>query len=112
MVVDSVGATWITISWDSGSVDEGITGYIVTAAVESGDVSVTVDGSETSANVTGLQPETEYTLTVISVRDGEESLPSDPILGKTLGIQIIGTLSLTIVLHMFLFSFSPSCTSK
>ena len=110
MVVDSVGATWITISWDSGSVDEGITGYIVTAAVESGDVSVTVDGSETSANVTGLQPETEYTLTVISVRDGEESLPSDPILGKTLGIQI-GTI-IDHILHMFLFSFSPSCTSK
>ena len=84
MVVDSVGATWISISWDSGSVDKGITGYIVTAAVESGDVSVTVDGSETSANVTGLQPETEYTLTVISVRDGEESPPSDAISVTTL----------------------------
>ena len=49
-----------TVPWDY---------YYVTAASKGGNVSVTVSGSETEVNVTGLQPGTEYTLTVVSVSD-------------------------------------------
>ena len=92
MVSEEVGVTWISISWDSPSVDINIFSYIVTAASESDEVTVTVNGSETEVNVTRLQPTTEYTLTVISVSDhGEMSVPSVPLIVMTLarpGIHI------------------------
>ena len=85
MVSESVGVTWITLSWNSPSMDGNIVSYIVTAASEGGDVSVTVSGSETEVNVTGLQPETEYILTVVSVSDrGEISASSVPVISMTL----------------------------
>ena len=85
VVSGSVGVTWITIFWDSLSVNINIVSYIVTAASESGDISVTVSGSETEVNVTGLQPRTEYTLTVVSVSDRDEiSAPSFPVISMTL----------------------------
>ena len=85
MVSEVVGVTWITISWDSPSIDENIVSYIVTAASEGGNVNVTVSGSETEVNVTGLQPATEYILTVVSFSDrGEISAPSVPFIVMTL----------------------------
>ena len=45
-VSEEVGVTWITISWDSPSIDGNIVNYIVTAASEGDDVSVTVSGSK------------------------------------------------------------------
>ena len=85
MVSEEVGITWISISWDSSSVDINIVSYIVTAASESDEVTVTVNGSEAKVNVTGLQPGTEYTLTVISVSDhGRMSVPSVPLIVMTL----------------------------
>ena len=85
VVSGSVGVTWISISWDSPSMDGNIVGYIVTAATEGGNVSVTVSGSETEVNVTGLQPATVYTLTVVSVSDHEEiSAPSVSVIVTTL----------------------------
>ena len=83
MVAESVGATWIVISWDS-TLSVGIVTYIVNATGDSGGVSVMVDGSDTQVNVTGLQPGTEYTLTVVSVSVNEEvSPPSDPLIAMT-----------------------------
>ena len=84
MVSEEVGVTWISISWDSPSVDIVIVNYIVTAASESDEVSVTVSGSERDLNVTGLQPGTEYTVTVVSASDdGELSSPSVPLIATT-----------------------------
>ena len=85
MVPEEVGVTWISISWESPSIDGNIVSYIVTAASEGGDVNVTVSGSETELNVTGLQSGTDYTLTVVSVSDhGEISVPSVPFIVTTL----------------------------
>ena len=85
VVSEEVGVTWIFISWDSPSIDIVIVSYIVTAASESDEVTVRVNGSETEVNVTGLQPETEYTVTVISVSDhGEMSVASVPLIVMTL----------------------------
>ena len=65
--------------------DGNIFSYIVTAASEGGNVSITVSGSETDVNVTGLQPATEHTLIVVSVSDrGEMSVPSVPLTVMTL----------------------------
>ena len=82
MVAESIGATWIVISWDSTL---GIVSYNVTATGDSGGVSVVVKSSDTEVNVTGLQPGTEYTLTVVSVSVNKEvSPPSDPLIAMTL----------------------------
>ena len=84
MVAESIGATWIVISWDSHST-LGIVSYNVTATGDSGGVSVVVNSSDTEVNVTGLQPGTKYTLTVVSVSVNKEvSPPSDPLLAMTL----------------------------
>ena len=84
VVSEIVGPTWIVISWDSVSVNMETISYIVTAAKDGGNVSVTVDGSTTrqSVNVTGLQPETEYTITVVALYE-QASPPSDPIVTVT-----------------------------
>ena len=84
VVSEEVGVTWIYISWDSPSVDIVIVSYIVTAASESDEVIFSVTGSERELNVTGLQPGTEYTLTVVSTSDeGELSSPSIPLIATT-----------------------------
>ena len=85
VVSANVGVTWISISWDSPSVDINIVSYIVTTASDSDEVTITVNGSETEVNVTGLQPATEHTLTVISVSEhGQMSVPSAPLIVMTL----------------------------
>ena len=62
-----------------------IVSYIVTVAGVSGSVSITVDSNSTVVNVTGLEPGTEYTLTVVSVSvAGDMSSPSDPLIVMTL----------------------------
>ena len=85
MVSRSVGLTWIAISWDNASVNADIVSYIVTAISDSGSVSIMVDGATTEVNMTGLEPGTEYTLTVVSVSVvGDMSSPSDPLIVMTL----------------------------
>ena len=62
-----------------------IVSYVVTAVGDSGNVSITVDESTTEVNMTGLEPGTEYTLTVVSVSiAGDVSSPSDPLIVTTL----------------------------
>ena len=86
MVSESIGVTWIAISWDNASTNISTVSYMVSAAgVGGSNVSVMVDGSKTEANVTGLEPGTEYTLTVVSVSvAGDMSSPSDPLIVMTL----------------------------
>ena len=85
IVSESIGVTWITISWDNPSIEVNIVRYIVTVASKGANISVTLSGSETEVNVTGLQSATEYTLTVVSVSDdGQMSSPSVPLIFMTL----------------------------
>ena len=52
---------------------------------------MTVEGSETNTNMTGLQPGTDYILRVIAIAaDGQKSLPSIAIMVTTLfqGIRV------------------------
>ena len=85
MVSESIGATWIVISWNIPSLNPDIVSYIVTAVSDNGTVSVVVDESTTEVNMTGLKPGTEYTLTVVSVSvAGDTSSPSDPLIVMTL----------------------------
>jgi len=61
---------------------------------------MTVDGSESSANVTGLLPGTEYTLRVVAVTmDGQISPPSVAIVVSTTVPGTVPRLSITLLLH-------------
>ena len=59
--------------------------YIVKVSESSKEVNITVDGSESSANVTNLTPGTDYRLRITAVgKDGQTSPPSDVLATTTL----------------------------
>ena len=62
--VDSIGATWAHIGWEAPSRD------LASAVDGSGLVNVTTDNSNTSFNVTGLLPATNYSFSVVAVTEG------------------------------------------
>ena len=73
-MIEAVGKTWITISWQQVVF---VFQYILTVSGGSSVVNVSVNGSERQTNVTGLLPDTEYSVTVVVVdRNGQTSLPS------------------------------------
>lgn len=74
IMVVSFGSTWIVVSWEQ---DPRIDRYIITVSGEDEETSVTVDGSESSVNVTGLLPGTAYRVRMVAVAmDGQISPPS------------------------------------
>lgn len=73
-MVDSFGSTWVVISWQEGT---NIDRYIIMVTPGGRETNVTVDGSESSTNVTGLLPGTKYALRMVAVAvDGQISPPS------------------------------------
>ena len=82
LMKESVGISWIAISWQQTSTN--IMQYIVMISGGGKQVNTTVDGSTTIVNVTELQPNTEYMLSVIAVaKSGIMSAPSIALIVET-----------------------------
>ena len=81
MTVSSTTATTISLSWSvpSGSVVES---YEVTWEREGIRSSTTITDGSTSYNITGLEAEANYTITV-AASNGAGSAVSDPVTGTT-----------------------------
>ena len=85
LVIDDIGFSWIAFSWQQLSTDVDIARSIVIIRGGGSAMNITVGGNGSSANVTGLQPGTEYTLQVVSVAtDGQTSDPSSSLTATTL----------------------------
>ena len=70
-------------------------------------VNVSVNGSENQTNVTGLLPDTEYSVTVVAVdMNGQTSLPSIRVVASTAQIGIICLYKL-IFLYFILAMYIP-----
>ena len=83
-MIDSFGPSWIAFSWQHNTTNLNIVRYIITISGDGREMNVTVDRSETSTNVTGLHPGTQYMLRVIAVAlDGQNSPPSIELLAHT-----------------------------
>ena len=60
--------------------DANITKYIILISREDEQRNVTKEDTKTNANITDLEPGTEYTFRVVAIAiDGQSSLPSDPL---------------------------------
>ena len=95
-MVEGVGSTWIVLSWQQ---DMHIDRYIIMITVGGRGTNTTVDGSESTTNVTGLLPGTEYTLRVVAVAvNGQISPPSVTIVVST---TVPGSLFLIIVRRIY-----------
>lgn len=85
LVVDDIGFSWIAFSWQQLSTDVDIARSIIIIRGGGSAMNITVGGNGSSANVTGLQPGTEYTLQVVSeATDGQTSDPSSSLTATTL----------------------------
>ena len=73
--LEGIGPNWILFSWTQSPLDQNITRYII--AVSRGGIqrNVTKEDIQPRANVTGLQPGTEYTLQVVAVAIDEQMSP-------------------------------------
>ena len=77
LILESAGVSWIVLSWSLTPGDVLISSQIVLLSGGGTERNITLEGSTTSFNVTGLQPGTEYSFRVIAVAsDGQTSLPS------------------------------------
>ena len=98
-MIEAVGKTWITISWQQVVF---VSQYILTLSGGSSVVSVSVSGSERQTNVSGLLPDTEYSVTVVVVdRNGQTSLPSATVAASTAQIGIIYLYKFSLVYLSF-----------
>ena len=83
LILESVGVSWIVLSWRHSSLD--VVRYIVTVSKFGKEVNMTVEGSESSANITNLTPGTDYQIRITAVsKDGQMSPPSDVLATTTL----------------------------
>ncbi|CAI8021976.1 Down syndrome cell adhesion molecule homolog, partial [Geodia barretti] len=71
------GLRSVLVSWTSGV--PAVTGYVVYYQEQNGEQngSVTAEGSESAANITGLNPGTNYSIEIVAT---SSTLPSDPTL--------------------------------
>ena len=76
-MLESAGVSWIVLSWLLIPGDVLISAQVIFVSGGGIERNITLEGSGTSFNVTGLQPGTEYSFRVIAVAsDGQTSLPS------------------------------------
>ena len=70
--MDSIGATWVLVSWTAPSGVSVISRYEILAREVDGSelVNVITDNNSTLFNVTGLLPATNYSLSVVAVAEG------------------------------------------
>ena len=95
ITIEAVGKTWIKLSWQQVLF---VSQYILTVSSGGSVVSVSISGSERQIKVSGLLPDTEYSVTVVVVyRNGQTSLPSAIVVASTAQIGIIHLYKLTMV---------------
>ena len=83
--VESVGISWIVLSWLQSSGTQEVVRQEVYVAEEGEMRVIAVSGVERMVNVTGLKPETEYTFSIRSEGvDGQKSVLSESIVASTL----------------------------
>ena len=89
--IEGIGPTWVYLDWFQPSAGLGnppLSGHVVTVQeVGAEEEERRFEGSSAEANVTGLQPGTEYTFSVVAVSEFRDvqasSPPSDPANGTT-----------------------------
>ena len=87
-MLESAGVSWIVLSWSLVPGDVLITAQVIFISGGGIERNITLEGSMTSVNVTGLQPGTEYSFRVIAVAsDGQTSLPSVGLTATTTEIR-------------------------
>ena len=85
---ESAGVSWIVLSWSLTPGDVLISAQVIIVSGGGIERNITLEGSMTSLNVTGLQPGTEYSFRVIVVAsDGQTSLPSVALTATTTEIR-------------------------
>ena len=88
LTFESAGVSWIVLSWSLVPGDVLITAQVIFISGGGIERNITLEGSTTSVNVTGLQPGTEYSFRVIAVAsDGQTSAPSVSLTASTISIQ-------------------------
>ena len=94
LMMESVGTFWIVLSWQQGPGNIDTLRYIVVISGDGQAMNTTVDGSETSTNITGLQPGREYMLRVIAVAVNGQRSPASTALMATTSEPVTGTYML------------------
>ena len=98
-MIESVGTFWIVLSWQQGRGNIDILRYIVVVSGDGQAMNTTVDGSETSTNITGLQPGTEYMLRVIAVAGDGQRSPASTALMATTSEPVTGICCIHVLMH-------------
>ena len=112
---ESIGATWIHISWDPPVMaDSLISHYEITARTDIAMVTVITANNNTFFNITGLLPGTTYDLTVVAVSQGGDviarSQESEPVQGIITGVTGVYTNLLVCGVRVYKrFRRSSSC---
>ena len=76
--VTGASFSWIHFTWTQSPMDTNITKYIILVSREDEQRNVTKEDTQTNANITDLEPGTEYTFRVVAIAiDGQSSIPSD-----------------------------------
>ena len=82
LLVEAVGPTWVYLDWFQPSAGLGnppLSGHVVTVQeVVAEEEERRFEGSTAKANVTGLQPGTEYTFSVVAVSEFRDVQASSP----------------------------------
>ena len=95
LILESVGVSWIVLTWRDSSID--IVRYIVLVRGAGQEANITVEGKNI-ANVTGLLPGTDYQLRVTAVSsDGRMSQSSDVLETTTLFAGELYKLSMVLL---------------
>lgn len=75
--IESLGASWILISWKLNTAGES---YIVSVSDGDKEENYTVNSTQDSLNITGLKGNTEYYLSVIAVAESGNISPPSAVL--------------------------------
>ena len=100
--VESVGESWIVLSWSLFPGEVLITEQIILVSGGGTRRNITLEGNRTLFNVTDLQSGTEYSFRVIAVNSaGQTSLPSAPLTATTTIVEGVLFLDRTTLYFLF-----------
>ena len=116
LTLDSFGKSWVAFLWFQIPSEIVIESHIISVSGGGMEWDITIDGDQSTLNVTDLLPGTEYEFRITAVAsDGQTSPQSTALVVTTrsrlLGIYVIAN-GLDIVLHMCFCTTSSIFTSK
>ena len=94
LTLDSFGESWVAFLWFQIPSEIDITSQIVSVSGGGIEWEVTIDGDQTTVNVTDLLPGTEYGFKVIAVASDGQMSPQSIALLATTRSPVLGTLLL------------------